>query len=100
MVGVSTETYNDREPDVYVRGLLKKHPDSRSLRILQSYFSIIASAPIGYSNFTDKINEYRQRPPFNFKNPLKIFKEEGLIQVTRKLNLLETTIFRIDIFIG
>ncbi|XP_011493860.1 PREDICTED: guanylate cyclase 32E [Ceratosolen solmsi marchali] len=80
VVGVNTETYNDREPDVYVRGLLKKYPNSQSLRILQSYFSVIASAPIGYLNFTNKVNEYRQKPPFNFKNPLKTFKEEGHIQ--------------------
>ncbi|CAB0035081.1 unnamed protein product [Trichogramma brassicae] len=80
VVGVNTETYNDREPDVYVRGLLKKYPDSRSLRILRSYFSVIGSAPIGYLSFANRVDEYRQRPPFNFKNPLKSFKEEGHVQ--------------------
>ncbi|OXU27316.1 hypothetical protein TSAR_008171 [Trichomalopsis sarcophagae] len=80
VVGVNTETYTDREPDVYVRGLMRNHTDTHSLGILQSYFSIIASAPIGYLNFTNKVNEYRQRPPFNFRNPLKNFKEEGSIQ--------------------
>ncbi|XP_014210339.1 guanylate cyclase 32E [Copidosoma floridanum] len=80
VVGVNTETYIDREPDVYIRGLLKKYSRSRTLRILQSYFSVIASAPVGYINFTNKVNEYRQRPPFNFKNPLRSFIEEGLIQ--------------------
>lgn len=88
VVGVNTETYTDREPDVYVRGLLKNHSDADSLRILRSYFSIIASAPIGYLNFTNKVNEYRQRPPFNFQNPLKNFKEEGSIQVTIYLSFI------------
>ncbi|KAL7287914.1 hypothetical protein TKK_0017974 [Trichogramma kaykai] len=80
VVGVNTETYNAREPDVYVRGLLKKYPDSRSLRILRSYFSVVGSAPIGYLSFANRVDEYRQRPPFNFKNPLKSFKEEGHVQ--------------------
>ncbi|KAJ8681433.1 hypothetical protein QAD02_017220, partial [Eretmocerus hayati] len=81
VVGVNTETYIDREPDVYVRGLLKKHVEPPALHVLKNYFSVIGSAPIGYLDFTNKINEYRQKPPFNFTNPLRSFKQEGHIQV-------------------
>lgn len=81
VLGVNVEAYEDREPDIYVRGLLKKDTNSRTLRLLQSYFSIIGSSPEGFRNFTNKINDYRRRPPFNFKNPLENFIEHGIVQV-------------------
>jgi hypothetical protein len=46
----------------------------------RSYFSVVASPPIDLKNFTRLVNNYRQKPPFNFTNPLA--KIGGLVQVT------------------
>jgi len=54
--------------------------DPSIINAYRSYFSVVASAPIDLTNFTRLVNEYRQKPPFNFTNPLA--KIGGLIQVT------------------
>ncbi|KAK0087232.1 hypothetical protein PV325_001474 [Microctonus aethiopoides] len=70
VVGVDIEQYDAQQPDKYLRGLWQKQTDTSILRAYKSYFSIVASAPVNFDNFTRLIHEYRQKPPFNFSNPL------------------------------
>ncbi|XP_066598424.1 guanylate cyclase 32E [Prorops nasuta] len=70
VVGVDLEQYDEKQPDKYLRGLWQEQTDLSLLKAYRSYFSIVASAPINFENFTELINDYRQRPPFNFPNPL------------------------------
>ncbi|XP_025074947.1 guanylate cyclase 32E [Pogonomyrmex barbatus] len=70
VVGVDIEQYDEKRPDKYLRGLWQKETDLSIVNAYRSYFSIVASAPINIMNFTKLINEYRQKPPFNFTNPL------------------------------
>lgn len=80
MVGVDIEQYDEKRPDKYFRGLWQRKTNSSILKAYRSYFSVVASAPIYSGNFTRMVNAYRQRPPFNFSNPLANM--GGIIQVT------------------
>lgn len=85
MVGVDIEQYDEKRPDKYFRGLWQKKTNSSILKAYRSYFSVVASTPIYSKNFTRMVNEYRQRPPFNFTNPLANI--GGIIQVTITISL-------------
>lgn len=80
VVGVDIEQYDEKRPDKYLRGLWQKEMDLSIVNAYRSYFSIVASAPINFMNFTLLVNDYRQKPPFNFTNPLA--KVGGVVQVT------------------
>ncbi|KAG5320032.1 GCY3E cyclase, partial [Acromyrmex heyeri] len=69
VVGIDIEFYDEKHPNKYLKGLLQKNMDFSIIRAYRSYFSIVASAPINYMNFTRLVNKYRQKPPFNFTNP-------------------------------
>jgi len=60
--------------------LWQQETDPSIINAYRSYFSVVASAPIDLTNFTRLVNKYRQKPPFNFTNPLA--KIGGLVQVT------------------
>ncbi|XP_012148117.1 guanylate cyclase 32E isoform X1 [Megachile rotundata] len=79
VVGVDIEQYDEKRPDKYFRGLWQKKTNSSILRAYRSYFSVVASAPIYSRNFTRQVNEYRQKPPFNFSNPLA--NVGGIVQI-------------------
>ncbi|KAG5320428.1 GCY3E cyclase, partial [Pseudoatta argentina] len=69
VVGIDIEFYDEKHPNKYLKGLLQTNMDFSIIRAYRSYFSIVASAPINYMNFTRLVNKYRQKPPFNFTNP-------------------------------
>ncbi|XP_014300035.1 guanylate cyclase 32E [Microplitis demolitor] len=79
VVGVDTEQYDEKQPDKYLRGLWQKQTDLSLLRAYKSYFSIVASAPVNFDNFTRLIHQYRQKPPFKFSNPLA--NVGGIVQI-------------------
>ncbi|XP_029677827.1 guanylate cyclase 32E-like [Formica exsecta] len=79
VVGVDIEQYDEKRPDKYLRGLWQKEMDLSIVNAYRSYFSIVASAPINFMNFTRLVNKYRQKPPFNFTNPLA--KVGGIVQI-------------------
>ncbi|KAL0109405.1 hypothetical protein PUN28_014464 [Cardiocondyla obscurior] len=79
VVGVDIEEYDQQHPDKYLRGLLEKETNVSIVNAYRSYFSIVASAPINLMNFTRLVNEYRQKPPFNFTNPLA--KVGGIVRI-------------------
>ncbi|KAL6448488.1 hypothetical protein ACFW04_000413 [Cataglyphis niger] len=78
VVGVDIEQYDEKRPDKYLRGLWQKKMDLSIVNAYRNYFGIVASAPINFMNFTRLVNEYRQKPPFNFTNPLA--KVGGIVQ--------------------
>ncbi|KAK1134117.1 hypothetical protein K0M31_011899 [Melipona bicolor] len=79
VVGVDIEQYDEKRPDKYFRGLWQEKTNSSILKAYRSYFSVVASTPIYSKNFTRMVNEYRQKPPFNFTNPLANM--GGIIQI-------------------
>ncbi|XP_071581869.1 receptor-type guanylate cyclase Gyc76C-like [Temnothorax nylanderi] len=81
VVGVDIEQYDEKRPSKYLRGLWQKKTDLSVVNAYRNYFSIVASAPINFTNFTQLVNEYRQKPPFNFTNPLA--NVGGIVQVTK-----------------
>ncbi|XP_014478817.1 PREDICTED: guanylate cyclase 32E isoform X2 [Dinoponera quadriceps] len=78
VVGVDIEQYDEERPDKYLRGHWQRE-SNLPIEAYYNYFSIVASAPINITNFTRLVNEYRQKPPFNFTNPLK--KMKGIVQI-------------------
>ncbi|XP_043253868.1 guanylate cyclase 32E [Colletes gigas] len=79
VVGVDIEQYDEKRPDKYFRGLWQKKTNSSILNAYRSYFSVVASAQIYSRNFTRLVNAYRQKPPFNFTNPLA--NVGGIVQI-------------------
>ncbi|GFV59926.1 uncharacterized protein TNCV_3960411 [Trichonephila clavipes] len=55
------------------RRLLKDEIEADSKKAFQSYLGVVASPPIGFEDFTAKVNKYMQLPPFNFPNPVSSF---------------------------
>lgn len=92
VVGVDIEQYDEKRPDKYFRGLWQKKTNSSILKAYRSYFSVVASAPIYSKNFTRMVNQYRQKHPFYFTNPLANM--GGIIQVTIIITYLEKLSFR------
>ncbi|XP_043487729.1 guanylate cyclase 32E [Polistes fuscatus] len=71
VVGINFDQYDEQKPDKYLHGLYQDRiKDYSVLKAYRNYFGIVASAPIGYQNFTKLINDYMQKPPFNSTNPL------------------------------
>lgn len=60
-------------------GLLRDNIDETANVAFQSYLGVVGSPPVGYEDFTAKVNKYRQLPPFNFSNPVE--RLGGLIRV-------------------
>lgn len=85
VVGVDLEEYDVKSPDKYMRGLLEDRTNQGQVRAFRSYFSIVASPPVNFENFTKVINKYRRKPPFNFSNPLAIV--GGVVQVTGNIKI-------------
>lgn len=76
MVGVDIEQYDDKNPSKYLRGLLRDsdYPnDPVAQRAYESYLGIVPSSPVGFENFTVMVNNYMEKPPFSFPNPLSQF---------------------------
>lgn len=73
MVGVDTEQYDPSDPSKYLRGFLDNKPDVDAQKAFGSYLGILPSSPIGFENFSMLVNEYMERSPFNYPNPLNRF---------------------------
>ncbi|GFY37006.1 guanylate cyclase 32E [Trichonephila inaurata madagascariensis] len=73
VIGVDIEQYDNQNPMKYLKGLLKDEIEADSKKAFQSYLGVVASPPIGFEDFTAKVNKYMQLPPFNFPNPVSSF---------------------------
>jgi len=51
-------------------GLLRDEIEDVAKKAFQSYLGVVGSPPVGFEDFTVKVNKYMQLPPFNFPNPV------------------------------
>lgn len=70
MVGVDVEQYDADNPGKYLTGMLSNTPDPVLEKAFRSFFSVVPTPPRGFKNFSVKVNEYMEKPPFKFPNPL------------------------------
>ncbi|XP_054711320.1 LOW QUALITY PROTEIN: guanylate cyclase 32E-like [Uloborus diversus] len=70
VVGVDIEQYEIQNPRRYLKGLLRDEIEEVAKNAFQSYIGIVGSPPVGFEDFTVKVNKYMQLPPFNFPNPV------------------------------
>ncbi|GIY60455.1 uncharacterized protein CEXT_220851 [Caerostris extrusa] len=70
VVGVDIEQYESQNPRRYLKGLLRDEIEEVAKKAFQSYLGVVGSPPVGFEDFTVKVNKYMQLPPFNFPNPV------------------------------
>jgi len=70
VVGVDVEEYDAENPGKYLTGMLSNTPDPVLEKAFRSFFSVVPTPPRGFKNFSVKVNEYMEKPPFKFPNPL------------------------------
>lgn len=70
VVGVELEQYDHNDPGRYMRGLLRDDVDPVIVRAFAGYLGIVPTPPGNMDQFSLKVNEYMEKPPFNFMNPL------------------------------
>jgi len=70
VVGVDVEQYDAENPGKYLTGMLSNKPDPILEKAFRSFFSVVPTPPRGFKNFSVKVNEYMEKPPFQFPNPL------------------------------
>lgn len=70
VVGVDVEQYDAENPGKYLTGMLSNKPDPILEKAFRSFFSVVPTPPRGFKNFSVKVNEYMEKPPFLFPNPL------------------------------
>ncbi|GAB6020731.1 hypothetical protein CHUAL_003395 [Chamberlinius hualienensis] len=73
VVGVDVEQYDQDYPGKYLKGLLKEESEESAKLAFRSYVGVVGSPPVGFENFTVKVNNYMETPPFNFPNLLTQF---------------------------
>ena len=73
VLGVDVERYDVENPSKYLRGLLKDDIDSKAIQAFENYIGVVSSPLVDFDNFTQMVNDYMEKPPFNFPNPLNYF---------------------------
>lgn len=74
VVGVDLDRYDPDKASKYLRGLLKDDLDGKAVQAFENYLGIVSSPPgADFENFSLIVNDYLERPPFNFPNPLNLF---------------------------
>ncbi|KAI4461133.1 guanylyl cyclase [Holotrichia oblita] len=72
VIGVDINQYDKQNPTAYFRGLLREENDPEAPKAFRNYIGVVASSPVGFENFTNLVNSYMVKEPFNFPNPLKV----------------------------
>ncbi|KDR09970.1 Guanylate cyclase 32E, partial [Zootermopsis nevadensis] len=70
VVGVDTEQYDPANPEKYLKALLRDETNPTAQRAFRFYLGVMPSPATGFENFSERVNYYMERPPFNFPNPL------------------------------
>ncbi|KAK9513104.1 hypothetical protein O3M35_001368 [Rhynocoris fuscipes] len=70
VVGVGIVQYDETEPTKYLRGLLQKEIEPLCQNAFRSYIAVAPSPAINITHFSIQVNEYMEKPPFNFPNPI------------------------------
>ena len=74
VLGVDLDRYDTDNPGKYLRGLLKDDLDGKAVHAFENYVGVVSSPPgPDFDNLTQMVNDYMERPPFNFPNPLNFF---------------------------
>uniref|UniRef100_T1ITS9 Guanylate cyclase n=1 Tax=Strigamia maritima TaxID=126957 RepID=T1ITS9_STRMM len=66
VVGVDIEQYDQDNPGMYLRD----ETEDIAQVAYQSYIGVIGSPPVGFEEFSIKVNDYMEKEPFNYPNPL------------------------------
>lgn len=73
VLGVDLDRYDPDNPSKYMRALLKDNDnlDKEAIEAFQNYIGVVSSpSGVDFDNFTQMVNDYLEKPPFNFPNPL------------------------------
>jgi hypothetical protein len=70
VLGVDTEQYDPANPEKYLKALLRDEANPVAQRAFRSYLGVVPSPPVGFENFSERVNYYMEQPPFSFPNPL------------------------------
>eukprot|EP00102_Acyrthosiphon_pisum_P022300 XP_016659510.1 PREDICTED: guanylate cyclase 32E [Acyrthosiphon pisum] len=97
VVGVDVEQYDAENPGKYLTGMLSNKPDPILEKAFRSFFSVVPTPPRGFKNFSVKVNEYMEKPPFQFPNPL--VQLGGVKQVCKLLYLKYNYFLLLYIFV-
>ncbi|CAG7729358.1 unnamed protein product, partial [Allacma fusca] len=73
VIGVSIDDYEEEEwnPTRYFKCLLCDEKDKVDPGIFRSYIGIVASPPRNFTEFSHRVNDFMEKEPFEFPNPLK-----------------------------
>lgn len=75
VLGINLDRYDVGNPKKYLRGLLKKEEEATDRKVIEAfenYIGVVGSPSSKQSkNFHKMVNNYLQRPPFNFTGPPK-----------------------------
>lgn len=77
VLGVDLDRYDVDKPRKYMRGLLQdgaQDLDRKAIKAFENYLGVVGSpSSTDFDNFSQMVNDYLERPPFNFPNPLTNF---------------------------
>lgn len=79
MIGVDVDKYEAEEAVKYLSGPLRKEPVARTVRAFRSFLAVTPSPSPSYPVFAKEVNRRLELPPFNFKNPVRIFGGEKVV---------------------
>ena len=88
VLGVDVERYDVDNPSKYLRGLLKDDIDTKAIQAFENYVGVVSSPLVDFDNFTQMVNDYMEKPPFNFPNPLNYFGGVKRVRIPSTLNLV------------
>ena len=101
MLGVDLDRYDPDNPSKYLRGLLNDNLDQKAVEAFENYIGVVSS-PSGadFDNFTQMVNEYLERPPFSFPNPLNFFGGVKRVSSLFNLNIFSLSLLLSNAFIA
>ncbi|XP_076054851.1 guanylate cyclase 32E-like [Oratosquilla oratoria] len=73
VVGVSLRQYDRNYPGRYLRDLLNEATNATIQAAYQNFVGVVPSPPVGFEEFTAKVNAFLELPPFNHPNAVMQF---------------------------
>ncbi|XP_065215329.1 guanylate cyclase 32E [Planococcus citri] len=70
VVGIVTQAYDTKDPGKYLRNAFNQTITPSLVQSYKNYLAVVQSPAQGFEAFSKKVNEYLEKPPFNFENPL------------------------------
>ncbi|KAL3876609.1 hypothetical protein ACJMK2_034431 [Sinanodonta woodiana] len=82
VVGVHLGQYDPRSPQSFLQGIFDKNVSINSQRAFRYFIGVVHSPPVypEYETFTKIVNDYLEKPPFNYPNP---YKDVGGLKILR-----------------